>query len=41
MARLEKEALERALGERELGQQEELARIRIEVRGLGFMFMCS
>jgi hypothetical protein len=32
--REEKAALERVMGERELGQQEELARIRVEVGGL-------
>jgi hypothetical protein len=37
--REEKAALERVMGERELGQQEELARIRVEVGGLLVVLM--
>ena len=39
--REEKAALERVMGERELGQQEELARIRVEVGGLVLLMVCS
>jgi hypothetical protein len=38
--REEKAALERVMGERELGQQEELARIRVEVGGLVVFIVC-